>query len=591
MYLIISLITILILVLYVVFYKREGFQSEAISPSQDLTKMAKLYNIQYSANIPGVDSQDIYETPNKCLKYEANMSCSSNERAQFNDLDCKQTITANMNGVCKCTKSNIPLPCDSSREPATCDQLCENAIPPKSLEFNGKDSRVDMELAYTNENGFTMTFYVKLNEFKRYPYKPQLVFVAKNEEGKNQFIVYINENRKVCVYSFNNKLNYIDNTNLDTNNWFSVSFGNQKNNQFIQINDKRKTFTGMNLDQSIDSTRLVLHFGSDEQLMAGKQYLPFKGLLGNITIYQKYMDEIEICQNNKYCGKVNMEASIGTKCMYVPEGSSVVSCIRKCKDDMRNNQCNIEQCMERCENCEDMEKCPFKKPPTFLSNVSQPEQEEVENPEKCEFKPWGINESHCVSECSEGVNRDKYGGALCNKEACARICHNCENIRYCPWLLKDRQQASVARSPNAPRNLVGLPANNSALLMWSRPNSNNSEIIAYKVLYYKANYPQDGIKMYHITRDKIRSPLKYNLMGLDNGVTYNIGVVAVNAKGASKLSNLVTVKPQIIEGFTSSNEEEFFKIPVTENFHPHEEEENKCNLFNQLRGKQINISI
>ena len=82
--------------------------------------------------------------------------------------------------------------CDSTREPISCDRICQNAVPPKSLEFNGENSCVDMELSYLNENGFTLTFYVKLNEFKRYPYKSQLVFVAQNQSMENKFLVYIN---------------------------------------------------------------------------------------------------------------------------------------------------------------------------------------------------------------------------------------------------------------------------------------------------------------------------------------------------------------------------------------------------------------
>jgi hypothetical protein len=586
MYLIVILVTVILFILFFVFYARktgEQFQSEIVSPNNDLSKMARLYNVQYSANIPGVNSDDIYETANKCLKYEAYKSCSSNERAQYNDLDCNQAIMPGMNGICKCTKGDVMLTCDESRDPTNCERACNEKTKVKSLEFNGNDSRVDMELLYNNQNGFTLSFYIKLNDFKRFPYQPQMVLLAKDPvDNKPAFMIYINENRKVCVYSYNSELNYIDDQELETTQWYNISFGNIKENQFIQINDKRKTFTGMKLDlEESETTRKILHFGSlpnaDEQ-----QYLSLKALLGNITINPKFMSQTEICQNNKYCGALEpeFEANTESRCMFNPEGSNVVSCIRKCKDNMLTNQCNIEECIDKCENCEDLENCPYKKPPTVYSDVKQPQQEVVENPEKCEFKPWGVNENHCVSECSEGANRDQYGGSLCNKQACATICKSCENIRFCPWLVPSKQDVNTARSPDAPRNLVGLPANNSALIMWTRPNNNNSEIIGYKVLYYKANEPDSGLQMRNISQEQIKSPLKYSLTGLDNGVVYNIGVVAINARGASQLSNVISVKPAgtIQEGFQNPE-------PISQ------EKECNCDLFNQLRGKKIEISF
>ena len=70
------------------------------------------------------------------------------------------------------------------------------------------------------------------------------------------------------------------------------------------------------------------------------------------------------------------------------------------------------------------------------------------------------------------------------------------------------------------------------------------------MLYYKAQAPDQGIFMYHISEDLIRSPLKYNLRGLINGVQYIIGVVVANEVGSSKISQLVSGLPTIIpEGF------------------------------------------
>lgn len=581
MYLIIILVVILSVLLYVCFNKKtENFQV-VVSPNHDLSKVAKLYNIDYSANIPGIEAQDIYEVPNKCLKYAAMENCSSNTFVPSNDLDCSQTIQPTMNGLCKCTKKNVYLSCDPNRQLTNCNKICEEEVPPKSLEFNGKDSKVEIETSYVHNNGFTLSFYVKLSEFKRFPFKNQMILLAKNQKGNNRFLIYLNENRRVCIYSYETQLNYIDPNELSTN-WFSISFGNLLTNQFIQVNDKRKLFTSMNIDTPNESqSTLVLHFGNSSETET--TYYPFKGILGNITMFEKYLDEVEVCQNNKYCGELNLDVeSMAKKCVFSPSGNKITECIKKCNSDSINNNCNVEQCIEKCENCTDKEQCKWKKP-DFTLSLNQPKQEVVEDPEKCMFKPWGVNESHCVDECFNGENRDKYGGEKCTQQACATLCKQCTDIKFCPWLVPDKAEASNAKPPNPPHNFVGLPANKTILLMWSKPNSNNSDIIGYKVLYYKAVNPEEGIKMYNINEQNIKNPLKYNLTGLTNDVTYNVGVVAINAKGASQLSNVIAVKPYntsmsaVVEGFQNPNE--------------NENEDQGCNLFNSLRGKQINISF
>ena len=594
MYLIITLVVILTILLYVCFkdsiLKTEKFQV-LISPNQNLTKFAKLHNIEYSANIPGIESHDIYDVPNKCLKYASMENCSSNTFVPSNDLDCNQSIQPNMNGLCKCTKKNVYLDCNPNRKLTNCNEICEEEVPPKSLEFNGKDSKIEMDISYAHNNGFTLSFYIKLSEFKRFPYKSQMILLAKNQQGKDSFIIYVNENRKVCVYSFETKMNYIDPNELSTN-WFSISLGNLLTNQFIQVNDKRKLFTSMNIDTPNETnTTLTLQFGSAIELE--NTYNPFKGILGNITLYEKYLDEVEVCQNNKYCGELNLELeNMEKKCVFSARGNKVTECIKNCNNDSINNNCSIEQCIEKCDTCTDKTECKWKKP-DFTLSVNQPKQEVVEDPEKCMFKPWGVNESHCVDECFNGENRDHYGGDKCSQKNCASICKQCTDIKFCPWLVPGQTGDSNAKPPNPPHNLVGLPASRTILLMWSKPNSNNSDIIGYKILYYKANNPQEGIKMRNITEQEIKTSLKYNITGLINDVTYNVGVVAVNAKGSSQLSKVIAVKPYntnmsvVTEGFRNPNRRSNASNSDSEN----DKKDEGCNLFNSLRGKQINISF
>ena len=594
MYLIIFLVTIIVLLLFLECSKRENFQS-IISPSSNRQRRATLHNVKYSANIPGINSNDVYELPNKCLKFEAYSGCRNRNRDPNLDLNCSEDINKNSNGVCKCLKKDIPVNCSQTRAISNCNEICKKNYTPKSLEFNGDQlnpSRVSLDLKYENKLGFSISFYIKLSNFKRFPYKSQLVMNAKDSNGKSVFMIYLNRNRRLCLYSYKKDINYID-SNVLEDSWYHVTFGNKTDQQFIQINDKRKQFLDMKIDKlNTLETHLIFDFGSlpPNSNSQANIHNPFKGLLGNITTYKRYLTKLEICENNNYCGDTsNIEIEENrVKCMFRPRGSNVVSCIRKCKMNMESNGCTIDECIYKCDTCEDKEECKWKKDKEVYSSIEQPVQPVIdqEKIEKCEFKPWGINESHCVSECVDGVNRDNYGGDLCSKTECAKICKNCENTRFCPWLVKS-SAPDISKQPNPPYNFVGIPASNSLLLMWTAPSNNGSDITSYKILYYEAAHPEKGINMRELTGSDIEGELKHTIVGLQNDVTYNVGIVAINAVGASKLSRVISLKPResldSVEGF--QNYSTPTETPLNNN------ENNDCSLFNTLRGKTVEISL
>ena len=577
-------------------YRKENFNYN-ISPSSNGETNAKLFNISYSANIPGINSNNIYNLPNKCVKFEAYASCQNNNRNPNEDLKCTDQINHNMNGVCKCLKKDVPVKCDPSKKITNCNDICKKNYQPKSLEFNGNStdpSRVSTNLIYENKLGFSISFYIKLSNFKRFPFRSQMIMNAKNENGEDIFMIYLNRDRKICLYSYKNDINYINPTTLNES-WYHVTFGNKVEEQFIQVNDKRKMFVNMKIDKlNTLQTKLKFDFGSlpPSRNMQNNIHNPFKGLLGNITTYKRYLSKLEICKNNKYCGDTtnieNEDSQI--KCMFRARGNDVVGCIRKCKVNMYLNGCNIDECIQKCDTCEDKDLCKWKKSREIYSNLNQPVQVEVneEDAEKCEFLPWGLNESHCTDECVNGKNRDKYGGDKCNQIECAKICKSCENTRFCPWLVKS-SSPQIAKVPNPPFNFVGIPASNSILLMWSGPSNNGSDITKYKILYYEASNPQKGINMKELSGSDIQGDLKHTITGLKNDITYNVGIVAINSIGASKISRVISLKPrgtlENIEGFQNFNSSNTEKTPEKK------QEENECSLFNSLRGKTLEISL
>jgi len=591
-----TIVVLLVLLLVMVLiatrhYKRESFldtvkYSIEVNSNQ---KMAKLYNITNSANIAGVNNNDTYHLKNTCVKWAAHTSCVDSSLNPNNDLTCENSVSSqNGAGHCVCANGDIPVECSENRKDFSCNEVCSKSNPPKALEFNGKDSKVELKFAYEKQTGFTVNFYIRLSNFIRFPYTEQIVLLVVDKNGAKQFMVYINKNRKVCLYSFSNEMNYISDTELDTD-WHNITIGSKKTEQFIQVDATRKEFGESNMENMDEC--LFVFGGYSEKYIGDKANLNnFKGLLGNIKIYKEYLSKKDICKNNKYCGDIS-SFNNEDKCMFRPEGNSLISCIQSCKKNSYNNGCNIDQCLAKCENCDDEYDCKWKKKTKTCSRV-EPDQPVVENPDKCEFKPWGIDKDHCASECSEGENRDKYGGDLCTKTKCADICNKCTDQKFCSWLIANNANSSSS-APNPPLNFIGVPANRMVLLMWSPPRSNNSPIIGYKILYYKANMPKDGVHVKNISENEITVNLKYELDNLENNVVYNIGVIAVNRIGASSLSKLISVKPRdtssnmILETFvnpTRNSEAEadsILQMKMTR----------KPNLFDTLRGKSFEIEL
>jgi hypothetical protein len=565
------LILIPILLLILALRRPETFIIDSLKYSVDVNsnqKLATLYNIEQSANIPGINNTDTYHLGNKCVKWAANASCTDSARDPANDLTCENSVTqANGGGYCDCTSKKIHIECNDSRKDFTCNSICANSSPPKALEFNGKDSKVEMNFETEVQGSFTVNLFLRLSGFIRFPYKEQIVLLILDADTDEKlFMLYVNTSRKICYYSFKAEQNYISDTELDTD-WHNISFGSKFNQQFIQIDATRKEFSG-----PMTQNKYKFIFGGYPQKYENDSdnLNYFKGLLGNIKIHKTYLSNEDICKGNRYCDDIQ-SFNNEDKCMFKPKGHKLISCIQDCKDNTINNGCNIDQCMAKCETCNDPQECKWNKK-AMKCGANEPEQPVHTNKDKCEFKAWGIDKDHCVSECSE-----VFGGDKCTKTKCADICNKCTDQKYCSWLIKNPVNNN-AKPPNPPLNLVGVPASRTVLLMWSQPQSNNSPITGYKILYYMADKPKDGVFLRNIREEDITLTLKYNLENLENDVVYNIGVIAINSIGASSLSKLISVKPSdttfnTVETFTNFNSKR------------------KPNLFNNLKGKTFEIQL
>ena len=290
------LIPILLLFLILVSRKTETFiddikYSVEVNSNQ---KLAKLTNIEHSANIPGINNTDTYNLDNKCVKWAAKQSCTDSSRDPSNDLTCDNSVTkSNGSGYCDCSTDKIHIECNDNRKDFTCKEVCANSSPPKALEFNGKDSKVEMDFETETQGSFSVNLYIKLSGFIRFPYKEQIVLLILDATNNDKiFMLYVNTNRKMCYYSHISEQNYISDVELGTD-WRNITFGSKYNKQFIQIDDIRKEFIG-----AMTQNKYKFIFGGYPQQHENDSdnLNNFKGLLGNIKIYKSYLSNEYICK-------------------------------------------------------------------------------------------------------------------------------------------------------------------------------------------------------------------------------------------------------------------------------------------------------
>ena len=576
---ILLLVVILVVILNLFLFKsKEHFQTSYSIDINSQNKMAVLKNINNVANIPGIKSK--IHTDNKCKKWSAYESCDSKDHSSSNDLNCQNTITGTQAGYCDCSKKNVYFSCDEYRKNFTCEEVCETQDPPQSLEFNGNSSMVLLKYLYNKNQGFTISFYIKKSEFISYPLKNQVLMKAFYEDNTPAFVLFLNKNSNICFYSYLTKKNICVTSQKIDNNWHFIAFGNHKNKQFIQIDgENQKHIDGINLDKNDNKTEstLQLYVGGHEEL--SEPYRFYKGLLGAIKIHKKFLSSNDLCSNNKYCNEQELPGINDNRCMFLPKGNTPLSCVKECKRNMNNNNCNIDQCLAKCELCDDSSLCKWKQKKSVCDIRKRP-QPVVEDSDTCNFVPWGVDEKHCISECQTGDDKETYGGDLCSQDACTKICRSCpENDKHCSW--KKLVVVEKKHRPKAPKNLIGMPKNNEIILRWDY--NKFEDIDKFKIVYYKEGVDSE---FYYKEKDttNLDESTHLSIDRLENNQSYICGVVSINNQGASPLSNLVRVKPNAnVEGFTSQRDH--FQSNVTHS------PPKRCTFFEALKGKTFDISF
>ena len=229
-------------------------------------------------------------------------------------------------------------------------------------------------------------------------------------------------------------------------------------------------------------------------------------------------------------------------CKFIPKGFTQHGCVRLCMNESDVNGCSYEDCDTKCHLCEDSINCRWLlDSELFLRSNKGCEFNATHSPFKL-----GETEKECVDACRN--NRLDFGGDNCSVNACRESCNECEDPVKCPWTIKKTIPADSITAPSQPI-ISGLPGNQKITISWKRPFSGNSPITKYVIMAFKSNDHNSGLTVEVIENNLVLrgDTYTYTINNLTNNIYYTIGIAALNARGMSKMSNSVELKPYAVD--------------------------------------------
>jgi len=214
-------------------------------------------------------------------------------------------------------------------------------------------------------------------------------------------------------------------------------------------------------------------------------------------------------------------------CEYEPKGSNIIGCVDECLGENKfswgGDACSYKICKKLCDNCQDSTRCIWRDPKS--------------NQKKCEYQPWGPSEQACVDRCVS-EDRTNWGGDLCDKTECTKICEQCDN-NSCEWKKPQKDEVFTLDMP-PPQRIRVISGILSAKVQWYIKENKKYPNTNYLIYYFKSYKPFEGVTIKHV--DKCSSNSCSVLINqLDNEENYSFCVYALNSNGKGPKSNIVDV--------------------------------------------------
>ena len=276
---------------------------------------------------------------------------------------------------------------------------------------------------------------------------------------------------------------------------------------------------------------LILYFVSKRETFSSCNFLPrgevksqcVSECLENKDCEPKLcFDKCDSCDNRSLCKWIPPKV-----CSYEPKGSYILGCVDECMGDNKyswgGDACTYNICKKSCETCQDSTRC------TWLDPKSQEK--------RCEYQPWGPSEQACIDRCVSD-DRSNWGGDLCDKTECTRICQQCTS-GSCKWKQPEKDEVFTLDMPPA-QNIRVISGNLNAKVQWFIKENKKYPNTNYLIYYFKSYKPFDGVNIKHVDNCTSNS-CTVLINNLEDEENYSFCVYALNSNGKGLKSNIVDV--------------------------------------------------
>lgn len=290
----------------------------------------------------------------------------------------------------------------------------------------------------------------------------------------------------------------------------------------------------------------------------------FTGRMGNFIFVTRTYSIENVCDSSRLCqlvedncadyteeSKCNRSRNKqGTKCEYnvvcVPRVDSAEDRDRCAKHGSgvvcnNDNKCMVDVNQSKCRDVQPVRVIEDVSIPTYMALPTTTTTRDVSRPppRNCSFKPEGQTRESCVDRCSNEF-RSRQINEDCNPAVCRIICDKCTSPN-CYW--KSEESISQVKEPMVPvaPKIKAYSGDKKVKLLWVAPYS-VSNMERYTCVVENNNSNQETRIEFPV--DTGCKLCEHTIGSLNNGVNYNIYVIASNKEGDSLPSNIVSVMPR-----------------------------------------------
>ena len=404
------------------------------------------------------------------------------------------------------------------------------------LKLNGKNSYIKMP---HDLNKFTLSFILYLenvnkkqtiidNDWQLIVENANLLLTHKNEKILLDKPLNSKEFIHIAVKQQNNELTlFLD--GIQTSKTFETKFKTKDNIIFGKHSNNINFVHGIIGELSLSSTLLTTDELCKQHDSCG---------IGSCSYITDGSSRDECFQNcmaskDKECNETSCSnkcynrdtSNWKPQCEFKPYGTDVFNCIDMCST---KKNCNYNDCGQLCNNCKDIDNCPWKIP-------------EEDEPEENPFKPDIILDTKGKPQPPK-IKVTPFNGKL-----------------LIEWN-RPKKYIEVpvsSKTPNTPveePNETTVSGNNETTVSGNKEESKKNEvaykkkivyddsIMAYVCIMFKTTKKNDGINLSMVPYPN-KKKCSYVVDKLSEDELYTVGIRAYNNKGLSKLSNLISTKP------------------------------------------------